>query len=448
MSGIDSTFNNKRFLVFALCLGITLLIDTSLIRVYDLINKDFITIQNKTILFSLNISLCFVFQYILIHYIQRIIRSHRRSNLINSKFYKIYVASALLLASLVGYIVFSEFYYNYYDKFILILIIVVSYGTSFVFLMRLSILFISWYKSKHNMIILLYSISISLIALNLIVTACITNVSINDRPSKIREYIGGSMNIFFNEYKILSNIQKTSSIISFISIWITTAVLLNTYKSDLLKGIIYWSILSIPLIYFSISYFSQLIFQNILISYFALDPVTASITLTIFLSLSKPIGGLTFGIVFWRISRTVSYEKNIKSYMIVSGLGILLIFATNQAILLTIGPPYPPFGIATITILVVAAYLTLVGIYNSASLSSANMNIRQALQKVALDSKLLQLISRAEMDMEVQNVVRKAINKIEKSDDNSQPKLELDEKELKKYVEEMIRLKKEGINSH
>lgn len=448
LSRIEHPFNNKLLLVFILCLSITLLIDTSTIRIYDLINKNFIPIQSKTILFSLNISLCFVFQYFIIRYLQNIIRRDRKSNQINSKLYKIYTASAILLGGLVGYVIFQEFYNDYYDKYILILIIVISYATSSLFLIRLSILFMSWYKSKRDIIILLYSISISLIAFNLIFTAVITNVSINDRPSMIREYVGGSMNIFFNEYKILSNLQKTSSIISFISIWFTTAMLLNTYKSDLIRKIAYWSILSIPLIYFSINYFSQLIFQNILISYLSLDPVTASIILTIFLSLSKPIGGLTFGIVFWRISKTVSYEKNIKSYMIISGLGILLIFATNQAVLLTIGPPYPPFGLATITILIIASYLTLIGIYNSATLSSTNINIRNSIQKVALDSKLLNLIGRAEMDKEIQNVVRKAINKIEESDDNTQPKLELDEEELKKYVKEMIKLKEEGAKSH
>jgi hypothetical protein len=310
-------------------------------------------------------------------------------------------------------------------------------------MIRLSILFISWYKSKRNMITLLYSISISLIAFNLVVTATITNVSINDRPSKIREYVGGSMNIFFNEYKILSNLQKTSAIISFVSIWITTAILLNTYKSDVRRKIVSWSILSIPLIYFFINYFSQFIFHNILISYLSLDPVNASIILTIFLSLSKPIGGFTFGIVFWRISKSVSYEKNIKSYMIISGLGILLLFATNQAILLTIGPPYPPFGLATITILIIGSYLTLVGIYNSAALSSTNSNIRKSIYKAALDSKLLEIIGRSETDKEVQSVVKKVINKIEKSDDNTELKIDLDEKELRKYIAEVIRLKKE-----
>lgn len=49
---------------------------------------------------------------------------------------------------------------------------------------------------------------------------------------------------------------------------------------------------------------------------------TKTIVLGAFLSLSKPIGGLLFGLVFWNISRIIRYERNIKTYMIISGWGI------------------------------------------------------------------------------------------------------------------------------
>ena len=78
--------------------------------------------------------------------------------------------------------------------------------------------------------------------------------------------------------------------------------------------------------------------------------------------LSKPIGGLVFAVSFWKISRNISYERNIRTYMIISGWGILLIFGANQATTLIVAP-YPPFGLATITVLNIASYLTLLGIY-------------------------------------------------------------------------------------
>ena len=79
-----------------------------------------------------------------------------------------------------------------------------------------------------------------------------------------------------------------------------------------------------------ITYFFQYIIGSILVPYLEIDPITISILLGAFLSLSKPIGGLIFGFVFWNISRTVSYEKNIKTFMVISGWGVFLIFAPES----------------------------------------------------------------------------------------------------------------------
>ena len=122
-----------------------------------------------------------------------------------------------------------------------------------------------------------------------------------------------------------------------------------------------------PLVYSLISYFYQFILSNILISYLEIDPISVSIVLGAFLSLSKPIGGVFFGVAFWKISRTISYEKNIKTYMIISGWGIFLISSASQAEAQIVGP-YPPFGVARLTILNTTAFLILLGIYNSAVL--------------------------------------------------------------------------------
>jgi len=112
-----------------------------------------------------------------------------------------------------------------------------------------------------------------------------------------------------------------------------------------------------------------------------------------------------FGAAFWNISKIISYERNIKTYMIISGWGIFLIFAANQtsAQMLT---PYPPFGLATITVLATAAYLMLIGIYNSATLVTANNELRRSIYKHASEIKLLGMIGQAEMEKEIQKTVK------------------------------------------
>jgi hypothetical protein len=196
--------------------------------------------------------------------------------------------------------------------------------------------------------------------------------------------------------------------------------------------------LSIPLIYFLVIYFYQFIFGSLLISYLAVDPITVSILLTAFLSLSKPIGGVTFALVFWKISKSVGYEKNLKNYMVISGWGIFLIFGADQALVQTL-TPYPPFGLATITVLTIAALLMLLGIYNSAVLVSANNDLRASIYKYALGSKMLGQIGRAEVEIEMQKAVTTITNEKKHLMTDTEQPVELDGMELKKYLEFVIR---------
>jgi hypothetical protein len=192
---------------------------------------------------------------------------------------------------------------------------------------------------------------------------------------------------------------------------------MNSYGEKLANAIIYWIIFCLPHVYFLITFFYQFIFSNILISYLEIDPVTVSMVLGAFLSLSKPIGGVFFAVAFWKIARTISYEKNIKTYMIIAGCGIFLIFSANQGEAQITGP-YHPFGVATLTALNTAAFLMLLGIY---------------------ESKLLGLIGRAEMENEMQKAITMITNEKKHLMTDTQQPVELDGMELKKYLEFVIR---------
>jgi hypothetical protein len=288
------------------------------------------------------------------------------------------------------------------------------------------------------LVVFLYFISMLVIAFNLIMTAAFVSAKVSDRPSHAGGYVGSSGDISGGKHLLLENIYRISSFMSFFSIWITTALLMNYYREKLINAIVYWIILAIPLVYFVITYFYQFILANILSSYLAIDPITVSIVLGAFFSLSKPIGGLVFAVAFWKISRNISYERNIRTYMIISGWGILLIFGANQATTLIVAP-YPPFGLATITVLNIASYLMLLGIYNSATLVSANNNLRISIRKHALESRLLGLIGQAEMEKRIQEIVKRINQDKDSLEIDTQQPVELDENELKKYVDFVIR---------
>jgi hypothetical protein len=437
---IVDSFGRKRFLFVIVALIATILIDTSVVKINDLIDKYFIPLQGKLILFSVNSSLCLLLQYLIVRYLKasfEIDRSTKKKFRVKS-FYIIFLASLGLLAALIGALIFEVFYNRYYDTSISISIVALSYGISGALIIWLSLLFFSWYKSNRSLIVFLYFVSMLGIAFNLIMTAAFVSVKVTDRPSHAGEYVGSSGDITGGKHQSLENIYRISSFVSFFSIWFTTAILMNYYREKLVNAIVYWVLLSIPLIYFLITYFYQFFLANILSSYMAVDPVTISIVLGAFLSLSKPIGGLIFGIAFWKISRIVSYERNIRTYMFISGWGIFLIFSANQATTLIISP-YPPFGLATLTVLNMGAFLMLIGVYNSARLVSANNELRRFIHKHAFESRLLSLIGDAEMEKEIERTVTEITqHKVMVETETAQP-IEFDENELKKYLDTVVR---------
>jgi hypothetical protein len=423
-----------------IALIVTVLIDTSVVKINDVIDKYFIPLQSKLMLFAVNSSLCLLLQFFIIKYLQSSIKRDRLNKELKvQSFYKISLISLCVLGTFIGFLIFQLFSNNHYNTSMIIFIITISYGTATAFIIRLSLLFFSWYKSNHNLIVFLYFISMLVIAFNLIMTAAYTSVKVSELPNPTGDYVGASGAFSSDRFSLLENAYRISSFMSFFSIWITTAILMNNYKEKPTNTIVYWILLSIPFVYFVITYFYQFIFGNLLISYVGIDPVTISIILGAFLALSKPIGGLVFGVVFWKISKIISYERNIRTYMIISGWGLFLIFAANQATTQIVPGIYPPFGLLTITVLNIAGFFMLLGIYNSATLVSANHNLRKLIRKHALESKLLGLLGHAEMDNEIRKTVKEITQDKGSLERHKQAEFEFDEKELEKYVDSVIR---------
>jgi hypothetical protein len=434
-----NVFSKRKFLALMLALIITILIDTSLVKVNDLIDKNFISLQNRQILFSINSSLCVLLQILVIRYIQKSFREQKIQKTFKDRALPlISLISSCVLGAFIGLLIFQMLYNGYYDKVVNISIVVFSYGISATFIVWLAILFVSWYRSRSNFIVFLYFIATLLIAFNLIMTSAFVGAKINDRPDHIGEFIGSSGDISGGRHAYLDLIYRTSSFIAFFSIWLTTVILMNSYREKLFNPVLFWVILLIPLVYFLITFFYQFTLGRLLFSYLQIDPISVSIILSAFLSLSKPIGGLVFGIAFWTLSREVSYERSINTYMIISGWGIFLIFAANQAAIQIVNP-YPPFGLATITVLNIAGYLMLLGIYNSASLVSTNNSLRKSIRQHAIKSNLLEHIGHAEMEKEIQKTVTEIIESQDIQDTRIGGEIELDEKELRRYIDIVIK---------
>lgn len=428
-----------------LILIVALGIDSAILKINDLVNKAFIPEQEKILLFAVNSSLGLFLVFLTLTYLE----ASFKKNPLNRKFnlellYRFSLNSLFVIATLMALLIFQQFNNSYYNISISIFIITISYGTATGFLIKLIILFLSWWRSNPNWILSLFITSMILITFNLAITAIVTVIKLSDRSDEIRQYVGGAADISAGKYVFLNNIYTVSTLTSFVSFWITTAILINYYRERSLSKLTYWILLAIPLVYFLLNYIYPYILTTFLSGSMTLDPVTVSLYLTTFLTLSKPIGGLTFAIAFWKISSNLGYEKNIKTYMIVCGWGIFLIFSTNQAGTQTIAP-YPPFGLATTSALILGSFMMLLGVYNSAILVGNNNKLRTSIRQFALESSLLGVVGTSQMNKEIEQTVKKITRlKYQLETDEEKP-IDFDENGLREYLTQVVtQVKKEG----
>ena len=195
-------------------------------------------------------------------------------------------------------LIFQLFYLDFYNTILLVILIVTVYGFAAFFIGKTSLLFATWYKHNHKTVILLYFISISFIVINLIFTAVVVCLFLFDRPQVIGPYVGGNMDLTGGSYKFVVNLLKISSIISFLSMWVTTVVLSYTARNELLKRLRYLVMPIALLVYFGISYFSQNLFSSILSPLQDANAIFFLSALIIIFALIKPAGGIMFGISF------------------------------------------------------------------------------------------------------------------------------------------------------
>ena len=146
------------------------------------------------------------------------------------------------------------------------------------------------------------------------------------------------------------------------------------------------------------------------------------------------------GIAFWSMSRIGKSHTALNKYLIISGFGFFLLFTSNQAILMSIAP-YPPFGIATITVMGLSAYLVVVGIYMSTISLSQDTQLRRSIRRVAMtQSKLFDSMVTAEIEKEIERRVIEVFKKqsVEMEEETGvQPSL--NEQEIHDYLNQVIK---------
>jgi hypothetical protein len=335
-----------------------------------------------------------------------------------------YILAAILILIALQVIFTSE-----YGTASLIISSGIGYGLAIVIMASLSALFLSWYKSNKNLVIMAYGLSSTVvsIALSLLI---VQNYSLLFGVPAERNLMSDPNFPFPNEMMYLAAL---SSAVGFFLLWFSTALLLNHYRTRLGR-IKFWTIMSIPIFLFVIQF---TIIPQITEAYAA---PYADILYVVLLGNVMPavITAILFGMPFWVIQHTIRNDI-IKKYMYIAAWGSALLQLTGIS---AVYPAfYPPFGLYAALLTGLASYLLLIGIYSSALTVSIDAKLRRLVRTYAIEkTKLIDVVGNAQMKKEIEGRVlelsrRYADEVIEQTGVHPS----VTEQEMKLYVENVMR---------
>jgi hypothetical protein len=236
-------------------------------------------------------------------------------------------------------------------------------------------------------------------------------------------------------YSSLAGLYTISSGVTFVLFWLGTVLLLQSYRKRI-GTIKYWIIMFVPLLYF-LSQFQPVV-TSILFDYSSENPMLLSIVYVLMLEVSTPVGGILFGLAFMLVARKIQNAK-VKGYLVISGIGILLLLMSYRPQEIITGP-FPPFGLLSASFMGLASYLIFVGIYSSAISVSQDSKLRGSIRKsVEAEVNFIGDIAGAEMiHVVTERVLRKVKTVSEVIPKDTGIATSLTDSEIKEYVTEVI----------
>ena len=424
-----------------------IILDTSIVKVSDLVRWQFIHDWKNIILFISMSSVYVIGYYFVLKFIKgrgekELGYARGKMRLSAATFRKIISIIQYVITAILIFVTFQMVLYSQYSTAAITAITAISYTTAAVMMGLLAYLFFSWFnqnrRSGSGFTVLLYGISTVVLVLNTVIGLALLYTLSLYKPAIVGSHAASlTIGITKPVDRVLNTSYVSTSILGFILMWSATAILLHSYSKRLGKAK-YWFLVGIPLVYF-ISQFLTL-FSNQLAAILALYPVL----FTLLFIFSKPVGGILFGAAFYSIGRRSSGNSSpqgnfVRDYMTLAAYGVVLFFVSSQNTVAQ--PTYPPFGVIAASFVGLSAYMMFLGLYSSAISVSQDLKLRQSIRKSAIqEAKFLESIGTAQMEQELQKRVLTIAKKNSDSmieETGVQPSI--NEDEMKQYLEEVIK---------
>jgi len=168
------------------------------------------------------------------------------------------------------------------------------------------------------------------------------------------------------------------------------------------------------------------------------DPMLFNLVYIIMVDASRPTGGVLFGLAFILVARKLQ-NREVKGYLIMTGIGFLLLLVSYEAQAL-ITAPFPPLGLLSGSYFGLASYLIFIGLYSSAVSISQDYTLRASIRKsVESEVRFVGSLGEAEMDPRILDKVLKTSKQFSKTTpEETGICSSLSDDEIKEYIEEVL----------
>jgi hypothetical protein len=315
-----------------------------------------------------------------------------------------------------GQIKISSLYYSalFYT------IIYLSLASSAAFLGIAAIQFLRWFIRRKNYLVMTYALVMLVLCTNSVIGAIyLSEVSLSH--SKTIKYKPCSVMMMMltnpnpERINVLANLYDITSFFSFVLAWLATVLMLKDYTKHRNK-LVYWVIFALPLIFFlpryeiALYYFSSHQVDNILTSINLNSDIYGYQTLNTILNLNLQLGGAFFGMAFLVIAAKLTSEREQRKSLIITGIGIMFLFASKDISTLIISS-YPPLGAVSIAFMGIASYMVYAGIYNTAAHAARDKKLRRDLRvNIENNMKLLRSIAASQDRLEMEKNVKELMD--------------------------------------
>ena len=415
---------------------VTLVLETTLARLYIFLYPGPQSLQFNTILFATGIIIFSLSHSLILVNIRKRLKGLFKTSQHTLKLVFQFISIVqFVLSGLLILVLFQILIVLSYKTSLIIGIVSISYISGIFNLIILSERFIRWIHSGRSYVSLLFGIATFSILLNTIFTLMFIVGVLLTQTNDIGWHIG-IMNATFSSFNdTLKQFYSVSFIISYVVTWFATVTVLHTYSYRLGK-VKFWAFAILPLLYIIGEF--QVFILPLLSEYRSADPVAFTVTYTLIFNTIKFGGAFFFGIGFWSMARKIE-QKSLKSFLIISAYGLILLFVTNQATLL-LNTLFPPLGLMTACFVGLSSFLLLVGTYSAAVSASNDVRIRKAIRSsVEKESQLIGHIGDAELRMTLNAKVYSMMNKLPKRlQKDTQVESSLTDEDIKNYTNQVI----------